>query len=74
MLERATGIGPVYSAWKAGASPLGQARKIWWVARESNPVCRRRRIYSPVQSPVLLATRRKKWNRAQDLNLRPPLS
>ena len=24
-------------------------RKVWWVARDSNPVCPRRRIYSPVQ-------------------------
>jgi hypothetical protein len=26
-LERAIGIEPIYTAWKAGASPLGQARK-----------------------------------------------
>ncbi len=31
--------------------------KNWWVTRESNPICRRRRIYDPLQSPMLLATR-----------------
>ncbi len=36
VLERATGIEPASSAWKAGVLPLNYARKIWSGRQDSN--------------------------------------
>ena len=41
------------AALRSSAQPI-----FWWIARDSNPACPEgRRIYSPVQSPALLAIR-----------------
>lgn len=53
-VERAVGIEPTVAS--LAPTPRALLLPAWWVTRESNPVCQRRRIYSPVQSPMLLVT------------------
>ena len=53
-----------YNPFRCGVTSA--AFSTWWVARDLNPVCQRRWIYSPLQSPMLLATR--KWYTKRDLN------